>query len=261
MDLEAAIRTGLNEGQFVLHYQPIVDVVSRDTASYEALVRWDRPGHGLVQPDEFIPTAELSNLICDLGRWVLHEATGQLAEWNRAHAGSLTVAVNISGRHLATAGIVADVARALETAHLPADRLVLEITETVLVDQPMALAHLGALQELGVGISIDDFGTGYTSIGRLQNLSVDTLEIDRSLVASSAPGAGELVRLVVHAAHAFGLTVVGEGVEHEAQLGSLVKAGCDFAQGFLFARPQPPSGLTTIADRHVTRVGPAGHAV
>jgi len=150
VDLEAAIRTGLNEGQFVLHYQPIVDVVSRDTASYEALVRWDRPGHGLVQPDEFIPTAELSNLICDLGRWVLHEATGQLAEWNRAHAGSLTVAVNISGRHLATAGIVADVARALETAHLPADRLVLEITETVLVDQPMALAHLGALQELGV---------------------------------------------------------------------------------------------------------------
>ena len=259
IELEAAIRTGLDEGQFVLYYQPIVEVVSRGTASYEALVRWDRPGYGLVQPDEFIPTAELSNLICDLGCWVLREATRQLAEWDAAHVEVLTVAVNISGRHLASAGIVADVAGALEAAQLPADRLVLEITETVLVDQPMALGHLRVLQEFGVGISIDDFGTGYTSIGQLQNLSVDTLKIDRSLVASSAPGDGELVRLVVHAAHAFGLTVVGEGVELEAQLGSLEQAGCDFAQGFLFARPQPASGLTTLPEDYVASVAPADH--
>jgi diguanylate cyclase len=259
VDLEAAIRTGLDEGQFVLHYQPIVEVVSRGTASYEALLRWNRPGHGLVLPDEFIPTAELSNLICDLDCWVLGEATRQLAEWNNAHAGDLTVAVNISGRHLASAEIVSDVTAALQAAHLPAERLVVEITETVLVDQPMAIRHLRALQELGVGISIDDFGTGYTSIGQLQNLSVDTLKIDRSLVASSAPGAGELVRLVVHAAHAFGLTVVGEGVEHETQLGSLEQAGCDFAQGFLFARPQPPSGLTPRLEGHLGSLAPADH--
>ena len=259
VELEAAIRIGLDEGQFVLHYQPIVEVLSRGTASYEALVRWNRPGHGLVMPDEFIPTAELSTLICELGRWVLGAATRQLAEWNTAHAGDLTVAVNISGRHLASAEIVSDVAAALGAAHLPAERLVVEITETVLVDQPMAIGHLRALQELGVGISIDDFSTGYTSIGQLQNLSVDTLKIDRSLVASSAPGAGELVRLVVHAAHAFGLTVVGEGVEHEAQLGSLERAGCDFAQGFLFARPQPPSGLASAREGASEPVGPANH--
>ncbi len=259
VELEAAIRIGLDEGQFVLHYQPIVEVLSRGTASYEALVRWNRPGHGLVMPDEFIPTAELSTLICDLGRWVLGAATRQLAEWNTAHAGDLTVAVNISGRHLASAEIVSDVAAALGAAHLPAERLVVEITETVLVDQPMAIGHLRALQELGVGISIDDFSTGYTSIGQLQNLSVDTLKIDRSLVASSAPGAGELVRLVVHAAHAFGLPVVGEGVEHEAQLGSLERAGCDFAQGFLFARPQPPSGLASAREGASEPVGPANH--
>ena len=150
-------------------------------------------------------------------------------------------------------------AAALGAAHLPAERLVVEITETVLVDQPMAIGHLRALQELGVGISIDDFGTGYTSIGQLQNLSVDTLKIDRSLVASSAPGAGELVRLVVHAAHAFGLTVVGEGVEHEAQLEPLERAGCDFAQGFLFARPQPPGGLASAREGVSERVAPADH--
>ena len=259
VELEAAIRIGLDEGQFVLHYQPIVEVLSRGTASYEALVRWNRPGHGLVMPDEFIPTAELSTLICELGRWVLGAATRQLAAWNTAHAGDLTVAVNISGRHLASAEIVSDVAAALGAAHLPAERLVVEITETVLVDQPMAIGHLRALQELGVGISIDDFSTGYTSIGQLQNLSVDTLKIDRSLVASSAPGAGELVRLVVHAAHAFGLPVVGEGVEHEAQLGSLERAGCDFAQGFLFARPQPPSGLASAREGASEPVGPANH--
>ncbi|OIQ88761.1 cyclic di-GMP phosphodiesterase Gmr [mine drainage metagenome] len=250
VELEAAMRTALELRQFVLYYQPIVEVLSRGTAGYEALVRWNRPGHGLVGPDEFIPTAELSNLICDLGRWVLGEATRQLAAWNTTHPGDLTVAVNISGRHLASTEILSDVTRALDAAGLPADRLVLEITETVLVDQPMALVHLSALQELGVGISIDDFGTGYTSIGQMQNLSVDSIKIDRSLVASADPGADELVRLVVHAAHAFGLTVVGEGVELETQLASLEQVQCDFAQGFLFARPQPAGGLTMPPKGH-----------
>ncbi|OIQ81489.1 cyclic di-GMP phosphodiesterase Gmr [mine drainage metagenome] len=243
VELEADIRTGLDLGQFVLYYQPIVEVVSRGTASYEALVQWKRPGHGLVGPEEFIATAELSNLICDLGRWVLGEATRQIAEWNTTRASDLTVAVKISARHLASAEILSDVTSALDAARLPADRLVLEVTETMLVDQPMALAHLRALQELGVEISIDDFGTGYTSIGQMQDLSVDSIKIDRSLVASSDPGADELVRLVIHAAHAFGLTVVGEGVELETQLTSLEQAQCDFAQGFLFAHPQPASGL------------------
>ena len=238
--LEAALRAGLADGDLELHYQPIVAVTTGRLEGYEALVRWQRPGHGLVPPDDFIPTAEQSDLICELGRWVLGEATRQLAAWTDQRpdvCGALTVAVNISGRHLASASIVSDVATALAAAGLAADRLVVEITETVLVDQPTADAHMRALRGLGVAVSIDDFGTGYTSISQLQHMSVDILKIDRSLVESSACGTIELVRLVIHAAHAFGLTVVAEGVESEAQLGALQRAGCDTAQGYLFARP------------------------
>lgn len=238
--VEQALRASIADGGLELHYQPIVAVATGRVEGYEALVRWQRPGHGLVPPDDFIPTAELSDLICDLGRWVLGEATRQLAAWTAQWpdtCGEMTVAVNISGRHLASASIVTDVVAALAAAELAAGRLVLEITETVLVDQPTADAHMRALRELGVAVSIDDFGTGYTSISQLQNLSVDILKIDRSLVESSASGAIELVRLVIHAAHAFGLTVVAEGVENESQLDALRLAGCDTAQGYHFARP------------------------
>ncbi len=251
--LESALRTGLTDHDLELYYQPIVEVATGRVDGYEALVRWQRPGYGLVPPDDFIPTAELSDLICDVGRWVLGEATRQLAAWIGEWpdvCAAMTVAVNISGRHLASASIVADVAAALAAAGLAADRRVLEITETVLVDQPTADAHMSALRELGVAVSIDDFGTGYTSIGQLQHLSVDVLKIDRSLVESSTSGAIELVRLVIHAAHAFGLTVVAEGVESEAQLSSLRLAGCDTAQGYLFARPAPaPVVARLLAER------------
>jgi diguanylate cyclase (GGDEF)-like protein len=247
--LESAMRVGLADNELELHYQPIVAVTTGRVDGYEALVRWHRPGHGLVPPDAFIPTAELSDLICDLGRWVLGEATRQLAGWMTEWPDAcreMTVAVNISGRHLASASIVADVATALASAGLPADRLVLEITETVLVDQPAADAHLRALRELGVAVSIDDFGTGYTSISQLQHLSVDILKIDRSLVEASTSGAIELVRLVIAAAHAFGLTVVAEGVENEGQLSSLKLARCDTAQGYFFARPAPASVIAGV---------------
>ncbi|WP_285601622.1 EAL domain-containing protein [Kineosporia sp. NBRC 101731] len=245
-ELEQAIRDGLPAGEFLLYYQPVVDMATAALQGYEALLRWERPGHGLVMPDAFIPTAEQSTLICHLGRWVLDEATRQFAHWlAEGEAGAeddLTVAVNISGRHLASASIVPDVKNALLTAHLRPERLVLEITETVLLDEPAAAPHLRALRELGVKISIDDFGTGYTSIGQLQYLNADTLKIDRSLVASSRPGAAELVELVVRAAHAFGLNVIAEGVEREDQVPALQRVGCDSAQGYWFARPQATMG-------------------
>ncbi|PVU81173.1 hypothetical protein DDP54_17710 [Cellulomonas sp. WB94] len=247
--LEQALRASLVDDDLELHYQPIVGVTTGRVEGYEALVRWQRPGHGMVPPDDFIPTVELSDLICDLGRWVLREATRQLAEWTARWpdvCGRMTVAVNISGRHLASAGIVTDVVAALAAAELAADRLVLEITETVLVDQPTADAHMRALRALGVAVSIDDFGTGYTSISQLQHLRADILKIDRSLVESSASGTIELVRLVIHAAHAFGLTVVAEGVETEAQLSALTLAGCDTAQGYLFARPAPATVVACL---------------
>jgi diguanylate cyclase (GGDEF)-like protein len=253
--LEAGIRAALDNHEFVLHYQTIVHVSTRGADGYEALLRWNRPGYGVVMPDDFIPTAELSNLICDIGRFALNEATHQLATWAAARPdrdGHMTVAVNISGRHLANASIVADVTEALRSSHLPPDRLVLEITETVLVDQPTAITRLNALRELGVGISIDDFGTGYTSIGQLSHLSVDSLKIDKSLVESSAPGTRELVRLVVHAAHAFGLSVIAEGVEIESQLGPLERIGCDYAQGYLFTHPESAHTINNQLTEHAT---------
>jgi EAL domain-containing protein (putative c-di-GMP-specific phosphodiesterase class I) len=150
-----------------------------------------------------------------------------------------TIAVNISGRHLADRRVVDDVADALAASDLPARLLVLEVTETVLIDDPAAIGHLAALRRMGVGIAIDDFGTGYTSIGQLRHMPVDTLKIDRSFIASTEAGHRELVALIIRAAHTFGLTVVAEGVEEPEQLEQLRADACDHAQGFLLYRPLP----------------------
>ncbi|WP_337062392.1 putative bifunctional diguanylate cyclase/phosphodiesterase [Kineococcus sp. G2] len=244
---EEALRTALVRGELVLHYQPVLDLASGRTRSAEALVRWSRPGHGLVRPDAFVPVAERSDLVCDLGRWALREATAQLGRWD-AEGGErtgLAVAVNVSGRHLASPRLLDDVLEALAAARLDPARLTVEITETVLVDEPLALEHLRALREAGVRVAIDDFGTGYTSIGQLSRLPVDVLKIDRSLVASIDAGHAALVRLVVSAAHSFGLGVVAEGVEEPHQLAHLVATRCDAAQGHLFGRAVPPQELAT----------------
>ncbi|MFD2089992.1 EAL domain-containing protein [Blastococcus deserti] len=239
-ELEAAIAYALANDEMQLHYQPVVDVARDRLIGYEALVRWERPGHGMVRPDAFIPVAESSGLICDLDRWVLGAATRQLAEWRAdtpADQPEPTVAVNISGRHLTDPRIVEDVADALEASGLPARLLTLEVTETVLVSDPAAIDNLAALRDLGVAIAIDDFGTGYTSIGQLGHMPVDTLKIDRSFIASTDPGHRELVALMIRAAHTFGLTVVAEGVEEEDQLARLKADACDQAQGYLLYRP------------------------
>ncbi|WP_155858854.1 putative bifunctional diguanylate cyclase/phosphodiesterase [Candidatus Blastococcus massiliensis] len=243
-EFEAAIAHALADGEMHVAYQPVIDVASDRVTGYEALIRWDRPGHGMVPPDQFIPVAEGSRLIGDVDRWVLHEATRQLAEW-RAESPAApglrepTIAVNISGRHLADHRVITDVADALAASGLPAELLILEVTETVLVDDPVAYDHLTELREMGVSIAIDDFGTGYTSIGQLRNMPVDTLKIDRSFVASTEPAHRELVALMIRAAHTFGLTVVAEGVEEPAQLARLKAQACDQAQGYLLYRPMP----------------------
>lgn len=247
--LESALDDALTKGELALHYQPVIAVDTDVVDGYEALIRWHRPGLGLQLPDTFIPVAEKSDLICEIDRWVLREATAQLSRWTAeepVRRAGLTVAVNISGRHLADSGIVTDVRDALAASGLPAHRLVLEITESVLVDVPTATTHLVALRELGVSISIDDFGTGYTSIGQLQRLPVDTLKIDKEFVTSTAPGSRDLLMLMISAAHSCGLRVVAEGVETEAQLDTLRGLTVDSVQGFLFARPQPAA---VIEDR------------
>jgi diguanylate cyclase (GGDEF)-like protein len=256
-ELEAAIGAGLAAGEMHLHYQPVIDVAEHRVTGYEALLRWERPGVGPVRPDDFIPVAEGSALICDIGRWVLHTATRQLAAWLAdlpEGAPQPTVAVNISGRHLADRSVVSDVADALAASGLPARCLVLEITETVMVSDPLAIGHLEALREMGVSVAIDDFGTGYTSIGQLQHMPVDTLKIDRSFVASDDAGTRALVALMIRAAHTFGLTVVAEGVEQPEQLERLRAESCDHAQGYLLHRPLPPA----VASRLLPLRSPTG---
>jgi diguanylate cyclase (GGDEF)-like protein len=255
-ELEAAIAAGLTNGEMQLHYQPVLDVASGRLTGYEALIRWNRPGHGMVAPDQFIPTAEASRLICELDRWVLTEATRQLAEWRALDpaAAERTLAVNISGRHLAEAGVVGDVLTALEKSGLPARLLIVEVTETVLVDDPAAIEHLAALRAHGVSIAIDDFGTGFTSIGQLRHMPVDTLKIDRSFIASAALGNRELVALIIRAAHTFGLTVVAEGVEELDQLELLRADSCDLAQGYLLSRPLAAADAAAFPDGDRTKV-------
>ena len=238
-ELEQAIRTGLAAGEFFLHYQPVIELSTGSPVGVEALIRWNRPGYGVQAPDTFIPLAERSTLVNEIGRWVLTEATAQLARWDAAddQRAGLTMAVNVSGRHLSTPGFVDDVTGALEREGIDPRRLVVEITETVLVDDPVCTTNMRALRHLGVQVAIDDFGTGYTSIGQLPHLPVDTLKIDRSFVASTDPAHESLVRLMAAAAHAFGLKVIAEGVELPGQESAVRSASVDAAQGYLYGRP------------------------
>jgi diguanylate cyclase (GGDEF)-like protein len=240
--LEAALTKAIERDQLVVHYQPVVDLTSSEVIGYEALVRWQRPGYGLVGPGDFIPTAEASNLICELDTWVLQHATAQLATWTRAAGPSRaqrTVAVNLSGRHLSRARVVDDVREALELAGLPAHQLVVEITETALLEDLRAIDHLQQLRALGVSVSIDDFGTGYSSIARLQTLPIDIIKIDRSFLDDANPSSFALLQLMIGAAHAFHLPVIAEGVEHPDQLDILRRLDCEAAQGFYLSRPLP----------------------
>lgn len=239
-EIEETLRAAIDRDELVLHYQPVMAVGVSAIDGYEALVRWSRGADEIVMPDDFIPVAERSDLICDLGRWVLREATRQFADWiaiDPERFAPLTVAVNISGRHLADRCIVDDVTSALSRAGLQGHHLVIEVTETVLIDEPNAVGQLSALRDLGVTISLDDFGTGYASIGQLRHLPVDAIKIDKSFLVSTEPGSAELVALMTAAAHACGMLVVAEGIEREDQLHLLKDLDCDFAQGFFFSRP------------------------
>jgi diguanylate cyclase (GGDEF)-like protein len=239
-ELENALGRAIEQDELVLHYQPVLDLQSDTVTGYEALVRWQRPGHGLIQPGDFIPAAEASSLICDLDRWVLRQATAQLARWDAEGLDARrTMAVNLSARHLSDRRVVDDVVDALAATGLAPHRLVVEITETVIVEDLLAIEHLSALRALGIVISLDDFGTGYNSITRLQTYPIDIVKIDRSFLHDQADSGLALLSLIVHAAHTFGLSVVAEGVETDSQLALLRRLHCRSAQGFLLGRPAP----------------------
>jgi EAL domain-containing protein (putative c-di-GMP-specific phosphodiesterase class I) len=239
---EQALRTALALGQLRVVYQPVVPLGSGDDGGarllgVEALLRWDRPGHGPVDPTEFIAVAERTSLVRDLGCFVLAEAALQLVRWTVRGRDVPSVSVNVSGRHLADPRVVTDVLEALATAGLAPERLLLEITETVLVDDPRATANLRALRAHGVRVAIDDFGTGFTSISALATTPADQLKVGRGFVVAEAAADAALLELMARAGAAFGLEVVAEGVETAEQAELLIKMGCDTAQGFHVARP------------------------
>jgi diguanylate cyclase (GGDEF)-like protein len=239
--IEVALTAALAQGVLRLHYQPIVDV-DGGLRGLEVLCRWTDTVLGPVSPEVFIDVAESTGLILDLDRWVLAEATRQLARWHAdGRMDGVYLSVNVSGRHLLEPAVVADVQQALADSGVDPRLLVLEITETVLLsDLLVAAENLVALRGLGVRIAVDDFGTGYTSIAHLQRLPVDMVKIDRSFVADLGAERGRsLVQLMVDMARTLGLGLVAEGVETDGELNRLREMGCPHVQGYLMARPMP----------------------
>jgi diguanylate cyclase (GGDEF)-like protein len=239
---ESDLRRAVEREQFRVHYQPIFDVADERLVGVEALVRWDRPGNGIVAPIEFIGLTEETGLIAPLGKWVLEQATAQVTAWRQrfAHAADLGVTVNVSGRQLARPEFLAEVQGALARCGLEPGSLGLEITESVLLkDVSAPRSTLEALRALGVRVLLDDFGTGYSSLSRLKGVPVDAIKVDRSFV----DGLGEeehdttIVSAIVDIATSLGLGTIAEGVESDDQLDALRELGCNGAQGYLFAKP------------------------
>jgi EAL domain-containing protein (putative c-di-GMP-specific phosphodiesterase class I) len=240
LELESDLRAALERGDFQLHYQPIVSLADGRARRLEALIRWNRGRRDLVSPVEFIPVAEETGLIVELGAWVLVEACRTAAGLGRS-AGELPgISVNLSPRQLLEPGLDRIVQDALDATHLPADRLTLEITESVLLsDAGPAVERLSNLRRMGVRVAIDDFGTGYSSLGYLRGLPLDEVKIDRSFIVNLGEDRRQaaLVRAIVELCRALGLTTVAEGVETEDQARRVLELGCELAQGFHLGMP------------------------
>jgi diguanylate cyclase (GGDEF)-like protein/PAS domain S-box-containing protein len=239
---ESELRRAIGNEELRLHYQPIVAVDDGVPVGVEALVRWQHPERGLVPPAEFISLAEETGLIVPLGRWVIAEACREAAQWQ----GRLSVSVNLSTRQLADRELVGFVSERLSESGLPAGSLVLEITESVLMQEVDSFVDaLRALKALGVRLGLDDFGTGYSSLGYLRRFPLDVLKLDRSFVSElgDESAADSIIAAVIDMARALGMRVIAEGVETAEQLAILRRLGCHLAQGYHFAAPMPPGAL------------------
>ncbi len=252
LNMENEIRKGLERDEFRLVYQPVIDTDRGTIAGLEALLRWQHPRRGLLEPSAFIPVAEESGLIVPLGKWVLHTACAQAGAWLRAGLQPARIAVNLSARQLRTPDFVADVTAAIAAGGIDAQLLELELTESLLMDSdPARIDDLHRLKEAGVHFAVDDFGIGYSSLAHLTRLPIGTLKIDRSFVHGvqhNADDAG-ITTAIVALARNLGLDVIAEGVEAEAERDFLRQAGCSKMQGFLFAAPQPAAQIGQLLGR------------
>jgi EAL domain-containing protein (putative c-di-GMP-specific phosphodiesterase class I) len=250
LEIESALHKAIERDELVLHYQPKVDARSVSMVGVEALMRWRRNGV-LVPPGEFIPLAEETHLIVPLGAWVLDEACRQAAHWRKQFPDQPEryVSVNVTGAQLQRAQFIDEVTHALTSSGLPANCLMLEVTESSLLEDSTTNAQrLQALRDLGVRLAIDDFGTGYSGLAYLKRFPIDTVKIDQSFVRDLTvdPDDAAIVTAIVAMAKSLGIDVVAEGVETEQQLNYLRELGCNRAQGFFLARPMSAKDITRL---------------
>jgi EAL domain-containing protein (putative c-di-GMP-specific phosphodiesterase class I) len=262
LGLEHELRLGLQRDELTVHYQPEIDLNTHRVIGVEALLRWNSPTRGAVSPTRFIPIAESSGLIFPIGEFVLREACRQTAEWRRQGllSDDFVTWVNLSATQLSAPGVSALVRSELDAAKLPPGSLGLEVTETAIVrgtSSEQASAELHELHDLGVRIAIDDFGTGFSSLGQLRHFPVDMLKVDRSFVQGVEHSSKDaaITANLISLAHALGVTAIAEGIESDAQLESLREVGCDYAQGFLFARPVSAEEAGRVIAAGVARPG------
>jgi diguanylate cyclase (GGDEF)-like protein len=242
LGLERDLRSAVERQELFLQYQPIVSLDTGSLRGFEALVRWQHPQRGIIEPAKFIPIAEETGLIIQIGKWVLEEACGQMSRWQKLSPMDepLPMSVNLSGKQFLQPDLLEQIQEALRKTGLDARSLKLEITETVVMENiETAIRTLEQLQALGVELSIDDFGTGYSSLSYLQRFPVSTLKIDRSFISrmTEHDGTAEIVRTIMNLAQNLGMDVVAEGVETEQQSTQLRALACEFAQGYYFSRP------------------------
>jgi diguanylate cyclase (GGDEF)-like protein len=246
LEMETSMRRAIENKEFVVYYQPVVNMVSGEVVGSEALVRWQHPELGLLLPGGFIGLAEDTGLILDIGWFVMRAACSSTRAWQDRGFGRLRIAVNISARHFQQADFLDRLIEILSETRLDPTDLELELTETLIMENPESAAILlGQIRDLGVKVAIDDFGTGYSSLSYLKRLPIDTIKLDRSFVmgATSDPDDAALVMAIVTLAHNLRLKVIAEGVESDDQVAFLRLLSCDEAQGYLFGRPMPPEAF------------------
>ncbi|MGI8896755.1 MAG: putative bifunctional diguanylate cyclase/phosphodiesterase [Pyrinomonadaceae bacterium] len=247
--LENNLRPGLERDEFIIHYQPQVNIQSFQLVAMEALVRWEHPALGLLYPSEFIGLAEGNGLIVTIGEWVLRTACLQSKSWQDAGFDPLRIAVNLSARQFQQPGLFELVAQVLKDTGLDPNFLELELTEgSIMKDPNQAIRKLHELKAMGIQISVDDFGTGYSSLNYLKRFPIDTLKVDQSFVRdiNTDPDNEAIVSAIITLAHALKLNVIAEGVETQEQLESLRVLRCDEVQGFLFSQPLSVAEFTDL---------------
>ncbi len=252
LDLKADLQHAVERNEFVVHYQPLFDLVNGKILSAEALIRWQHPTRGVMMPGEFIPLAEETGLILPIGRFVLEEACKQLRWWQMQFDADLSISVNFSGRQLQEPGVVDEVESIMGAGPVAGSSLTLELTESVLMHYTEAtVAKLKGLRSLGVHLAIDDFGTGYSSLGYLRRFPIETIKIDRSFTngVTKGPEDSALARAIIKLAETLGMKTVAEGVENRDQVEQLAAFGCQIAQGFVFSAAVSPTEFEELLNR------------